>query len=186
MCGTSDTSLSEEILTPREAAAAGVDAWAVLPSARIPFSPEIRQICRENTCRGYGRTWACPPAWGSYEDGVQLCLSYSRILVFSTAYPIRDSFDLEGMHRAMGQFKDVCDRVHRYAAQKRQRFLVLSNESCFRCERCTYPQAPCRFPDLLHPSIEGFGILVGELAARAGLSYAGGGDSVRYFGGVLY
>ncbi|MFQ6804175.1 MAG: DUF2284 domain-containing protein [Lachnospiraceae bacterium] len=34
-------------------------------------------------------------------------------------------------------------------------FLILSNEGCDLCSECTYPEAPCRFPDRSHGSIEG-------------------------------
>ena len=173
-------------LSPEELAAAGVEQAGVLPTGEIPFSPEVRRLCAENLCGGYGSRWTCPPARGTYEAAVEECRSYARILVFSTAFPIDDEFDLDGMRAAMRRFKDVCDRLHDMMAERAGRFLVLSNEGCFRCGQCTYPHKPCRFPDRLHPSIEGFGILVGELAKRAGLRYQNGGSTVTYFGGVLY
>ena len=61
-------------------------------------------------------------------------------------------------------------------------FLLLSNEGCARCGTCTWPDAPCRFPEELSPSVEGFGIMVYELAKSAGLVYRSSSESVRYFG----
>ena len=177
---------AEYILSAEDAVLAGVSEFAVLPTSQIPFSMEVRKICEGNSCRSFGKRWSCPTARGSYEDGVRECLSYKNLIVFNTCYPIEDSFDLEGMETAMRDFKKVCDRVQDIVQAKRRRFLILSNESCFRCRECTYPDNPCRFPERLQPSIEGFGILVGELAKRAGIRYHNGTNTVTYFGGVLY
>lgn len=60
-------------------------------------------------------------------------------------------------------------------------FLLLSNEGCGRGETYTYPQAECRFPDLLHHSIEGYGFLVNDLAIEAGVQYNYGANTVTFF-----
>ncbi|MBE6032659.1 MAG: hypothetical protein E7224_05645 [Clostridiales bacterium] len=46
----------------------------------------------------------------------------------------------------------------------------------------TVPDAPCRFPEELSPSVEGYGIFVTPLAKKAGIPYYGGPDTVTYFG----
>ena len=173
-------------ISPEEAASLGLWQCGLLPASEIPFSPEVRRLCRDNACRGYGATWACPPAAGSLEECRARCLSFRRIMVFNTRAPLEDSFDIDGMRAAMRSFKDVCDRLDTLVRPRLPRFLLLSNEGCFRCGKCTYPAAPCRFPDRLHPAIEGYGILVGQLAKAAGLSYSGGPDTVVYFGGLLF
>ena len=40
--------------------------------------------------------------------------------------------------------------------------------------------------EMLFPSLEGFGIDVASLAAKAGLTYNGGENTVTYFGMLLY
>ena len=59
-------------------------------------------------------------------------------------------------------------------------------EGCEKCKKCTYPDAPCRFPERLHHSLEGYGFNVSKLAAKAGLHYIGGPNTITYFGAVLY
>lgn len=163
----------------------GVREWGILPTERIPFSEEVRRYCQNGGCGHYGRSWACPPAVGEEEVCRARCLSYDRILVFNAVYPLEDSFDFEGMKRGMLAFKEVCDRVYERAREKLPDFLLLSNEGCFRCPECTFPDRPCRIPDKLFPSIEGYGIWVSELAARAGLTYCRP-QTVTYFGGLLF
>lgn len=65
-------------------------------------------------------------------------------------------------------------------------FLILSNEGCGRCERCTYPTAECRKPERLFPSLEGFGIHVAKLAESAKVKYINGENTVTYFGMLLF
>ena len=165
--------------------AAGVQRYGFLDPKEIPFDPSVRKICEGNTCRSYGATWACPPGAGTLEECRERCLSYERVLVFSVTYPLEDSFDFEAMRAGMMDFKKVCDRLAEAAGPIVPGYLLLSNESCFRCRSCTYPHAPCRFPEKLHPSIEGYGILVGQLARLAGIPY-GVPNGVTYFGALLF
>ena len=87
------------------------------------------------------------------------------------------------MGRGHREFKELCDRL---GESLERPFLLLSNEGCIRCKSCTYPDAPCRFPDKLYPSLEGYGILVTELAKKAGLNYNGGANTVSYFGMLCF
>ena len=64
--------------------------------------------------------------------------------------------------------------------------LVLSAGGCHRCETCTYPDAPCRFPEKLVPSVSSFGIHVSKLAANARINYINGANTVTYFSFVIY
>ena len=161
----------------------GITAFGVVSTKDIAFSPEVRQLCEGNVCRNYGKTWACPPAVGTYEDCRRTILGYSHGLVFSAVYALEDSFDFEGMAAGHREFKAVCDRLYERLEKP---FLLLSNEGCKRCGTCTYPDAPCRFPDKLFPSLEGYGILVNRLAQSAGIPYVNGPNTVTYFGMVCF
>lgn len=161
----------------------GLTAFGYIHTSEIFFSEEVRQICARNQCQNYGKTWACPPAVGTFEECRDKCLSYSYGFVFASSYELEDSFDFEGMLHGHRQFKSVCDNLHKLLAQPS---LLLSNEGCIRCASCTYPETPCRFPEKLFPSLEGYGILVTALAECAGIPYRYGTNSVSYFGLVCY
>ena len=64
-------------------------------------------------------------------------------------------------------------------------FILLSNEGCDRCAKCTYPDEPCRFPELVHHSISSYGLYVAELAKTAGVNYNNGPATVTYLGGLM-
>ena len=165
---------------------AGIGRYGTLPTEKIVFSEEIRRICETNTCRLYGSSWACPPAVGSVAQCRERCLQYRKAMVFSAAYPLADSFDYEGMKAGHAAFKTVCDRLCALAKDAYPQFLLLGNEGCSRCRTCTYPAAPCRMPEMLFPSLEGYGIQVNELAGAAGIPYCSGPDTVTYFGMLLF
>ena len=108
------------------------------------------------------------------------------MFLFSQKFDLEDSFDFESMENGMKTFKLTVD--HFAEAVKRQMcdILILSNEGCGRCNVCTYPDSPCRFPDKLYPSIEGFGFIVRELAQQAGIKYNNGPNTVTFFGAALF
>ena len=161
----------------------GITSFGYIKTSEIVFSEEVRHICEGNQCQNYGKTWACPPAVGTFEECRRRCLSYSSAFVFASTYKLEDSFDFDCMVQGHRQFKVVCDRLYEQLIPP---FILLSNEGCIRCKTCTYPAHPCRFPNQLFPSLEGYGILVNKLAKTAGISYNPGTNSVSYFGLVCY
>ena len=173
------------MLQERELKAVGIHQFGVISPTEIPLSTAIRDICRENACRLYGTTWACPPAVGTVEECRARCLQYTTAMVFNAVYPLEDSFDYEGMMAGHRAFKELCDRLYDLASKQFPSMCLLSNEGCIRCKHCTYPTAACRMPERLFPALEGFGIQVAQLAKAAELSYGGAGV-VTYFGMLLY
>lgn len=168
------------------AAETGFTAFGQVPPDQLTYEKEVRAICESNGCRGYGATWACPPAVGTLEECQNRVSQFQHMLLFSRVYPLEDSFDLEGMQEGMQDFRKLVDLFQQRISPLVPRFLLLGNEGCGRCTRCTYPDAPCRFPQLLHHSLEGYGFIVSELAKMAGMRYINGSDTVTYFGALLY
>ena len=154
--------------------------------ASLRFSDEIRHICRGNVCRHYGTTWACPPAVGTIEECRQRCLEYNKMLLLSGKFDLEDSLDFEGMEAGLISFKKMIDLLDDRVKRVLSSYILLSNEGCMRCEKCSYPEAPCRFPDRLFHSIEGYGFVVSNLARQAGIHYLNGKNTVTYFGAILF
>ncbi len=163
----------------------GFKQTGVLPTSEIGFYEEVRELCRKNSCGMYAKNWACPPSFGTVEECRQTCLKYDKIVLVNGVFALEDSFDIEGMHAAMHGFKKQMDALFVIAREIYPRCLMMSNEGCARCGACTYPHAPCRFPDRLFHPIEGYGINVYELSKKAGMNYINGKNTVTYFGAVL-
>ena len=165
---------------------AGVFEYGVISPADIEYRQMIRDICEDGASRRHGTTWSSPPAIGALDECRERALQYDKMLVFTAVTLLEDSFDYEGMIDGMSEFKQIALRLESLVEPHVGAHLVLSNDSCEECEDCTYPDAPCRFPSKLHHSVEGYGILVNELAERSGLKYNNGPDTVTYFGAVLF
>jgi len=166
---------------------AGPDQYAVADTAQIPFDPSVRKICETGGCGSYGRNYGCPPFIGTLEECEAQVRGYSRIFLFRKAYPLEDSFDFEGMQEASRAFRALVYRIRDIAKAAMPDCLILGAGGCGRCEKCAaLTQEPCRFPEKRTASLEGCGMIVSELAARCGLKYISGADTVTFFGGVLF
>jgi predicted metal-binding protein len=65
-------------------------------------------------------------------------------------------------------------------------FELLGAGSCSLCEECTYPDAPCRFPEQARRSMEACGIDVVTLSKENNIRYFNGANTVTYFSVLLY
>lgn len=143
----------------------------------LKYYQEIRTICEENSCRNFAASWACPPAIGTLAECRERVNRYRNMLLFSRKYALEDSFDFEGMHAGLKDFKRTVDGFQQKIDTLLPMYLLLSNEGCGRCPQCTYPGAPCRFPHLLHHSLEGY---IAVILTEAGKDAAKGDMKLWY------
>ena len=66
------------------ARAAGFEAAAPLRAEQLVFRPEVREMCRADRCRSYGRNWCCPPACPSLEDMARRMADYGDGVLVET------------------------------------------------------------------------------------------------------
>ena len=164
----------------------GFTECGYIPVNHLCFNADVRKICEGNSCRNYGASWACPPAVGTLAECEDRVKQYDAMLLFTKKYELESSFDFEAMGDGLRDFKKAVDRFHRDLESILPSFLLLSNEGCGRCNKCTYPDEPCRFPSLLHHSLEGYGFVVNELAKEANVRYNNGPNTVTFFGALLF
>lgn len=176
--------LSEEFLT--RCKQQGIHQHSVLPIENILFSDEVRQLCAVNQCGCYGKTWACPPGVGTVAECKEACQKYRFVYIFSTLHPLEDSFDFEGMMNGKDTHEEICARIGELFKEEFPNCLMLTSEGCKNCTTCTYPDAPCRFPEKMHPSVESYGISVVKEAETAGINYINGANTVTYFGNIFF
>ena len=158
----------------------------IIETKDLVYHEDVRKQCEKNQCGAYGTTWACPPAVGTVEECRERVGRYKRMQLFSRSYVMQDTMDMKEALANMSDFKKCAGLLDKKLKEKIKDFLILSNESCGRCKTCTYPDAPCRFPEDLHHSIEGYGYYVLELARQAGIKYINGQKTVTFFGAVIY
>lgn len=159
--------------------------YAWLREGEIPFSERVRSICREE-CPRYGTSWACPPGVGSVTECRERCGQFSGAFVFTTIAEVADADNLTETLATRPAHEAVTRQIQEVLRPYVGKMLALSAESCAICKNCAYPDGPCRHPDRMVPCVEGYGIVVPQLAARAGIEFMNGAGIVTWFGIVLY
>lgn len=165
---------------------AGFTHAAPLNPGTLELKPEVRQMCEANTCGAYNSRWSCPPGCGELEElRAEVGKCRSGILV-QTVGQLEDTMDWEGMMEAEALHKErflaMFDRLRRQGIQT----VAMGTGGCRRCAACTYPDAPCRFPDKMVSSMEAHGIVVSDACKANGLPYYYGPNTIAYTSCFLF
>lgn len=165
----------------------GIHEAAVIPVKEIIFSEGVRKLCEQNTCGRFGKTWSCPPGVGTLEECREQIMQYDAMLIYTTKHDLEDSYDWDGMMAGKEVHKKICAQVKVWVkANSSEKLLYLLDGECRLCEKCAYPNQPCRFPEDRDCSIEAFGIEVNRLAESGGIHYINGVNTVTYFSGICF
>ncbi|MCR5845874.1 MAG: DUF2284 domain-containing protein [bacterium] len=164
----------------------GFSEAGMLDIPKLKYEPLVRQQCEKNDCGRFAKTWTCPPGVGTLEECKERVEGYGNMMLFNRKYELEDEFDFEGMIEGLMAFKELAGDFDEALEGKLEEYRLLSNEGCEMCETCTYPDAPCRFPDKVHHSLTSYGFTVAVLAKMAGMTYNNGPGTVTYFGALLF
>lgn len=170
--------LTDEVI--RSALEAGFTNAAALDCSTIRLLPEVRQMCEKNTCGMYGKNWCCPPGCGSLEDCEARIHRYSEGILVQTVGELEDPLDGEGMMEAERLHKEHFSRLESVLRAQYPRLLPIGAGTCTRCKSCTWPDAPCRFPDQSFASMEAYGMLVTQICQDNHLPYYYGPNTIAY------
>ena len=152
---------------------------------KITYAASVREACKANYCGRYGKCWTCPPGVGDWKKLRDHYLTYTHALVYTTRHEIEDSFDFEGMEEAR-KAHDALDELVLKAIENDVPHELCGAGSCTICQKCTYPDAPCRFPEKARRSMEATGIDVVTLAHDTGINYINGVNTVTYFSIIFW
>ena len=169
----------------RMAEAAGFTAWAPLDISTLAVRQEVRDMCAANTCGLYDKVWSCPPGCGTPEECAARLKQYSGGILVQTTGEIEDSFDFEGIMEAEAEHREHFTKMYAELREKGVDVLALGAGGCRQCNTCTYPDAPCRFPDRMVSSMEANGLVVLEVCKANGLKYFYGSETMTYTGCFL-
>ncbi len=154
---------------------------------KLNINQGVRDLCEMNSCGRYGNSWSCPPAVGTVEECRDRIMKYKNVFVYSTKHDLEDSFDFEGMMDGKDAHEKISGKVVEYfRSLVPGDMLILSGDGCCRCKKCTYPDAPCRFPGEVYPTVESHGVEVYRLAQTVNINYINGKDTVTYFSCIMY
>jgi len=172
----------------RFAEEAGATHARLTTTAGLEARDDVRASCEQNSCGKYGRCWTCPPTLGVLAELGERLRSYPEGLLIQNISTLEDSWDFEGMMAAAQTHNQMMrDLARRIAAHYPGcEVLPLGCGGCGYCEKCSCPDAPCRFPDEALASVEGYGLDVKALVTPCGLNYINGVNTVSYVGMVLF
>ena len=159
--------------------------YAFIRTADLLFSDRIRWIC-EHECPMYGKTWACPPAVGSVEECEARCRRFDEALLIATITEVGDIANMEETLSTRAPHEEITREVHSMVRRQAAETMVLSTEACALCESCAWPDAPCRHRDKMFPCVESHGIVVTDLAEKAGIDFYAEGNLVTWFSLIFY
>ncbi len=146
----------------------GFKGRGIFETKDLNFLKEVRDMCKANKCGNYGQF-----KWG---------------IVLQTTAQMEDEFDGEAIEEAQVTQRD---RFLKYVGRLREMgekaFLPMGSGGCGQqCASCTYPDAPCRFPDRAFTSMEAYGLLVTDVCKSADTPYYYGRNTVTFTGCVLF
>lgn len=159
---------------------AGFSAWAELDLGTIELKPEVREMCAANSCGMYGKRWSCPPGCGTLEECAARLKQYRSGILVQTYGEIEDGFDFEAMMEIEETHKSNFASMYAALRSRTDQVLAIGAGCCTACATCTYPDAPCRFPDKQVSSMEAYGMLVLEVCKANGLQYYYGANKLAY------
>jgi len=159
-----------------------------LNPAAMKVRREVREACAADKCHAYGKSWSCPPACGSLEECEKRLAGFKSGLILQTTGNPEDSFDFETMTR-IGEDHNG----HLYLFQEKLTsffsgagsWLLLGSGCCKICGQCSYPGAPCNYPEKMIVPVEAMGIVVSDLCAANDVPYYWGPGTLTYTGCVL-
>ena len=166
----------------------GFDCAGTCDASELNVREEVRDMCAADKCHTYNASWACPPACGDIYDFERQMHEYKHCTVVQTVMQMEDEFDLEALMEAeqkqTERIYELIDAIDE--AGLSDQVMILSAGTCHLCSSCTFPDAPCRFPDKRLVSMEAAGLYVSEICTKAGIPYNHGKNTIAYSGCVIY
>jgi len=163
----------------------GFTEAALLDVSTLEFLPEVRDMCASGKCEKFGRSWSCPPAAPSLENMRETVKKYSKGLIVQTVGLIEDSYDFEAMMAAAKKQIENFGRLWDALEPLYPGLYPMSTGGCSKCKKCTYPDAPCRFPQRMAYSMEACGLFVSKVCTDNGSKYNYGPNTIAYTGCFL-
>lgn len=164
----------------KEAIDAGFSQAGQLNTEALVFMPEVRDMCSADLCKMYGKNWRCPPGCGSIEDAAAEASQYSYGIIVQTIGKMEDDFDYEAITETGEKHKTNFAALVKELKKRYPELLPMGAGTCTLCKTCTYPDAPCRFPDDSISSMEAYGLWVSKVCELSGVPYNNGKQTITY------
>jgi Predicted metal-binding protein (DUF2284). len=113
-------------------------------------------------------------------------LNYSGGILVQTVTQLEDNLDFEGMMDAAKRHGANMNKLYTAFKSTYPTMYAMGAGGCQKCESCTYPDEPCRFPDTLTYSMEACGLVVSRVCTDNNMKYNHGKDTLAYTSCFLF
>lgn len=158
--------------------------YEFIDTSELTFSERIRTVC-EDQCPMYNKSWACPPAVGTVEECKARCLRFPRALMITTVTEVSDIANIEETLATRGPHEEITRQAAALVKEQTSEVMILSTEACAVCEKCAWPDGPCRHPEIMNPCVESHGIIATDIAEKHGIEFFNG-NIVTWFSLIFY
>ena len=145
----------------------------------LVLMPEVRDMCSADRCHNYGKSWCCPPACGTLEEGSKKLKEYDFGIIVQTTGTKEDDFDFECISETAQRHKDNFYALADFLREAYNKVLPLGAGTCSICKECAYPE-PCRFPNKAITSMEAYGLWVSKVCELSSIPYYYGPLTITY------
>ena len=168
-----------------QALLAGFDHVTSLDISTLTPRQDVRDMCRADLCRAYGKNWTCPPHCGTLSQCDAKIKSYDHGLLLQTVGTLEKTIDTKAYRRTeqrhLAQFRQLSQQIQAQFPHA----LCLGSGGCRICDRCAWPEA-CRFPEKAYGSMEGYGLFVTQVCRDNDLQYHYGEKTITYTACILF
>ena len=164
----------------------GFEQAGPLDPATIELKEEVREMCASGKCAMYDKRWSCPPGCGTLDECRDLLKGYTRGILVQSVGELEDNFDIETMMETEAAHKERFYAMRKALVEKGIDALAAGAGCCTICPECTYPDAPCRFPEEKMSSMEALGMLVLEVCKANDMRYFYGENTIAYTSCFLF
>ena len=164
----------------------GFEQAGPLDPATIELKEEVREMCASGKCAMYDKRWSCPPGCGTLDECRELLKGYTRGILVQSVGELEDNFDIETMMETEAAHKERFYSMRKALLERGVEALAAGAGCCTICPECTYPDAPCRFPEQKMSSMEALGMLVLEVCKANDMRYFYGENTIAYTSCFLF
>ena len=158
----------------------GFENAGKLDPATIELKEEVREMCASGKCAMYDKRWSCPPGCGTLDECRELLKGYTYGVLVQSVGELEDNFDIETMMETEATHKERFYAMRRALIDQGVEAMAAGAGCCTVCKECTYPDAPCRYPEQKLSSMEALGMLVLEVCKANGMTYFHGENTIAY------
>lgn len=171
-----------------------MEAWEAVLSVRAFEDYTVRKVrvpefreddrivcldrCRENLCGNYSTNWGCPPDIDIDPQALYKSSSCALLVNRTFCLDIKDEELLDATNLEMQKI------IRMMVVELRSNnidCLGFADGGCRYCGVCAYPE-PCRFPEMLIPSVSSLGIDMKSYLNEQGIPFAFSDTCVTLYG----